>query len=62
MRNDFATVIPSMELLYVLRRKPNCLDDLDAPDLIFEHPTFFNFETSSLARFTLGLALNPFGP
>jgi hypothetical protein len=36
--NEFATVFPSKELLYILRSIPNCLDDLDAPDLIFEHP------------------------
>ena len=32
MSNDFATVFPSKEILYILRSFPNCLDDLNAPD------------------------------
>ncbi|KAK2441556.1 hypothetical protein QL285_012839 [Trifolium repens] len=33
MSNDFATLFPSKEKLYILRLFPNCLDDLNAPDL-----------------------------
>jgi hypothetical protein len=38
MNNVFATPFPSKELLYILRKIHNRLDDLDAPDSTFEHP------------------------
>ena len=34
MSNDFATIFPSKEILYILRSFPNCLDDLNAPDWV----------------------------